>query len=416
MATRTKTDDRTSDDFASSFAQEAPEAQLPAAVQQVIMDERPQGAMKVAKERDLQKVLRDIKQIASAAGDDFFYRWPVKSKDPNTGQYVTDWVEGPSVKCANAVARIYGNCAVKVRAFDQGPHWILYAQFYDMETGFVYERPFQQRKNQNIGGKMDKDRALDMVFQIGCSKAARNAVCNALSEFTDYAFDVAREQLVEKIGKNLEGSKNRVLDKLAELGKNMDPRQLLKRIEAIRGKPLASWVASDVARTVAEIQSVNDGMAHMDELWPPSEAGAPRPTEDSVTSSTTPATDKPAETAKVETAADDRPKQEGQPASTAAPVVDDADARAATAEAEREDSFKRCEQAIELNKKELDNHNLGDGAASVKFEEFSSTVRETIKNWHLLDDEDKAVLLGRWNSAELEWKRAQGRKTGKRRG
>jgi hypothetical protein len=96
--------------------------------------------------------------------------------------------------------------------------------------GFVLERPFQQRKGQNVGGGMDKDRATDIVFQIGTSKAARNVVCNALSEFTDFAFAVAREQLVEKVGKNLDKFRNQVLERLATLKVDV------KRVELTRGK------------------------------------------------------------------------------------------------------------------------------------------------------------------------------------
>jgi hypothetical protein len=168
--------------------EEQPRAQLPAEVQQIVMDERPRGAVSVAVRRDEREIFQKIKTIATAAGDDFFYSWPTKNKDGTKGE-----VAGPSVKCANAVARLFGNCSVKVRVFDMGANWIFYAQFYDLETGFVLERPFQQRKGQNVGGGMDKDRATDIVFQIGTSKAARNVVCNALSEFTDFAFAVARE-------------------------------------------------------------------------------------------------------------------------------------------------------------------------------------------------------------------------------
>jgi hypothetical protein len=42
--------------------------------------------------------------LAAAAGSDWFYRFPVKKKDG--GQ---DWIEGPSIKLANDIARIFGN-------------------------------------------------------------------------------------------------------------------------------------------------------------------------------------------------------------------------------------------------------------------------------------------------------------------
>lgn len=243
-------------------------ALAPAGPQMVTIEDRPSGAMKVAVERHNGKVLAKLKAIAASAGDDFFYRWPVNGRDGKK-----DWVEGPSVKCTNAVAREFGNCTVKVRAFDQGAHWMIQAQFVDLQTGYVLERPFQQRKGQNIGGKMDKDRALDMVFQIGVSKATRNVVCNALSEFVDYAFAEAKDAIVGRVGKELEKYRGRVNSRLQELKVPVD------RVEAQIGKPIDKWLAPDVARVIAEIQSVSDGMADADEMWPPKEFGQPRPQE-----------------------------------------------------------------------------------------------------------------------------------------
>jgi hypothetical protein len=445
---RTEQADRTAT-MEEAFAQAAPETNLPAAIQQVIMDERPQGAIKVAKERDLQKVLRDIKAVATAAGDDFFYSWPTNNKDGTKGV-----VEGPSVKCANAVARIFGNCQVRIRAFDQGPHWILYAQFYDMESGFVYERPFQQRKAQNIGGKMDKDRATDIVFQIGCSKAARNVVCNALSEFTDYAFDVAKDQLVERIGKQIEKFRARVIERLAEL--KVD----LKRVETVRGKVIKDWLAPDVAKTIAEIQAVNDGMGHPDEIWPHPEAGQARPSMDDFIDDRTPeqkAADKAAGFPDPQNDADMKLLVEGrakyaaelaaragkdakaaEAAAKAAPVAaqgTDPDPKPAEApaaedpkpgtggpaaaeqaqgegddEAKRQERFETAEGMLVRAKDNLSAINGGD---EKQMAEYDEAIKTSIREFDL-DDEDKAVLLGRWNTTVLEHKRAAGRKSSAR--
>lgn len=246
-------------------------ATRPAGPQQVIIENRPQGAQVVAVHRTKATVLREIKALASAAGDGWFYRWPVKSKDGSK-----DWVEGPSVKCTNAIAREYGNCFVMTQAIDQGTHWMITARFVDMETGFALERPFQQRKNQNVGGGMDKDRALDIVFQIGVSKATRNVVANALAEFVDYGFEEAKSAIVGRVGKDLEKYRARVAQRLIELKVPAD------RVEAQIGKTIDKWLAPDVARVIAEIQSCQDGMADPDEMWPPKEFGAARPNENQV--------------------------------------------------------------------------------------------------------------------------------------
>lgn len=429
MARNTDVRDRTQA-FENAFA-EQPRAELPAVVQQQIMDERPRGAISVAVKRDEMEVLRKIKVIASAAGDDFFYSWPTKNKDGTKGV-----VEGPSVKCANAVARIFGNCSVKVRAFDMGPHWIFYAQFYDMETGFVYERPFQQRKGQNIGGKMDADRALDIVFQIGSSKAARNAVCNALSEFTDYAFAVAKEQLVEKVGKNLPKFLLQVRDRLVELKVDIG------RVEQVRGKPADKWLATDVAKTIAEIQACNDGMAHPDEMWPTPEgqaqAGAPRPQEGDFkpTGDASPA--KPAQNAAAAKPADTQPgpagtpvqaeaKTDSPPAASPGPVADAKGTTESVVAAEVSQgeqggqgdaewstaAEKALDRAQAVLQRGIDN--LGALRTPEEIDQQAPTITAILDEIEGIDPEDLALLKQRWTTARLERKREMGKKSRPRR-
>lgn len=429
--------------------EEQPRAQLPAEVQQIVMDERPRGAVSVAVRRDEREIFQKIKTIATAAGDDFFYSWPTKNKDGTKGE-----VAGPSVKCANAVARLFGNCSVKVRVFDMGANWIFYAQFYDLETGFVLERPYQQRKGQNVGGGMDKDRATDIVFQIGTSKAARNVVCNALSEFTDFAFAVAREQLVEKVGKNLPKFLEQVKTRLGEL------KVEIKRVELTRGKPADKWLAGDVAKIIAEIQACNDGMAHPEELWPlvdPTAAkpGDPKPQPEDFhpeTGELSPKADGPApgKTAgqaaaaaagpdKPATAAADAPKteaaqaaaqgaQEGKPAAstetggsvapnriaeTDSAVVDQVPADDEGAHEEADKAAKALEAAEAILTRGIDN--LQALRTPEEIDAQQATIGDLFKEIEGLDPEDLAVVVNRWKTAQLERKREMTRKPAKRR-
>lgn len=222
------------------------------------------GAQQVAVYRDETRVLSKLRQLAAAAGTDWFYRYPVQ----NRKQQRTDWIEGPSIKLANDLARIYGNCLVDTRVMDLGDSWLIYANFTDFETGFSLTRPFQQRKNASKLGGEDDARRLDIALQIGASKAIRNVVVNALQTFADFAFDEARGALVDKIGARLDQYRTKVVERLGEM--QVD----LKRVELIRGRPVDGWLAPDVARTIAEIQAVKDGMASADETWPAPAADA----------------------------------------------------------------------------------------------------------------------------------------------
>src|SRR4249920_4555 len=170
------------------------------------------GAQLVAVHRDEARILQKLEQLAAAAGPDWFYRFPVKKKDG--GQ---DWIEGPSIKLANDIARIYGNCINEVREIDVGDAWVFYARFTDLETGFSMERAYRQRKSQGSFKTRDADRQLDIAYQIGQSKAIRNCIVNALQIYADYAFEQARNSLIDKIGKDLDRWRERTLLGLAKI-------------------------------------------------------------------------------------------------------------------------------------------------------------------------------------------------------
>jgi hypothetical protein len=220
--------------------------------------ERIIGAQPVAVHRDDQRVLQKIAAHAAAAGTDWTYRFPVRKKEG--GQ---DWIEGPSIKLALAVASLVGNNQVEIREIDVGDAWVFYARYTDVETGFSLERSYRQRKGQQTMRTRDADRSLDIVYQIGQSKALRNVICNACGIFCDYAFEQATNSLVEKIGKSLDGWRERTI-----IGIQNMPCEL-NRVERMIGKSAKNWTAPDIARVVAMMQSVADGMTTIDDVFPP---------------------------------------------------------------------------------------------------------------------------------------------------
>jgi hypothetical protein len=222
------------------------------------LSERVIGAQPVAVHRDEQKIMQKLKAFAAAAGDDWFYRFPVKKKDG--GQ---DWIEGPSIKLANSVARYFGNNVTEVREVDVGDAWVFYARFTDIETGYSTERAYRQRKSQTSMRTKDVDRQQDIAYQIGQSKSIRNVIVNGLQLFCDYAFEEARNSLVDKIGKDLAGWRERTVAGLARL-----PVELA-RVERIVGRPVKEWLAPNIAQVISMARSVQDGMATLDETFPP---------------------------------------------------------------------------------------------------------------------------------------------------
>lgn len=263
-------DPRDQQELAQAF-ERAPVGQVPAPLSHGTMtqlEQNPIGAKRVDVKRNDAEVIAKIKTHAAMAGTDWFYRFPVKKK--GGGQ---DFITGPSVKLANAVARLYGNCQVDVRVVDNGSTWMIYAKFIDIETGFALVRPFQQDKGASRMGGTGPEadaRRLDIALQIGTSKATRNVICNALATFCDFAFDEAEKNLVGKIGQNMEAYRDRAVKWFA--GRKID----LARVEAAVGRSAKDWLAPDLARIAAEVKAVEDGMATADDTWPAPAAPEPK--------------------------------------------------------------------------------------------------------------------------------------------
>lgn len=240
------------------------------------------SAQRVALPRDSKRVLSTLRAQAQQASDDWYYQLPTKNKDGSTGK-----IEGPSIQCAMAVARSYGNCQVDCAAEETPTSYIFTARFVDIETGFTVVRPFRQRKGAASLGK-NKGRNEDIDFQIGASKAMRNVICNAIPFETDYAWKEAKKSIVDAIGKNLEKYRARAVERFGELGIDV------KLVERVYGKTVKEWVAPDIAKMVSEIQAITDGMALSSDFYPEK---APTPEPEKATEAENKAADAPKDTA-----------------------------------------------------------------------------------------------------------------------
>lgn len=245
------------DEFASLPKQDT--ANLPAVVAKAPPPTLVHGPQPVARFRDEAQILIKLKTLAAAAADEWFYRFPVRDRKTNT----TSYIEGASIKLANDLARIYGACDVDSWVSSEGPdYWEITARFLDLETGFSLTRPFRQRKNVARIGGSDDSRRDEIGFSIGISKAERNVVVNALQTFADFAFDEARNSLVDKIGRDLEGWRKKIVERLNGMVS-------LDRVEAVIGRTAKEWLAPDIARVAAMGKAIADGMASIDETFPP---------------------------------------------------------------------------------------------------------------------------------------------------
>jgi hypothetical protein len=289
------------DEFAAAAA---PKQELLPAIQKAAPPALIHGAQLIVVPRDDAAVLRKISALGNAAGEDWYYRIPFK--DNKTGK--TTWVEGPSIKLANDVARIYGSCDVDTWVSNEGiDYWEISARFIDLESGFALTRLFRQRKGAARVGGGDAARNQEISFQIGTSKAIRNVVVNALQTYADYAYEQARSALVTKIGKDVDKWRERAVERVSAM-------VALPRVEAVIGRPARDWLAPDIAKVVAMGKAINDGMATVDETFPPLKqeavTGAPALEQfagDKTKTEEKPVAEKPGKTVDPETPADPDP-------------------------------------------------------------------------------------------------------------
>lgn len=222
------------------------------------------GAVQVAKKRSLPAVLDQIDQLAQVFGSKWEYGIPFKKKNKATGKTDTQIVKGATVGCSEAVARCYGNCTTGVvDVTEVGNSWVFSGVFIDIESGFQLIRPFRQRRSANIGGYGgDSDRAEDIMFQIGASKATRNVITNAIGDLVDRALEQARTALTARIERSRPDVQSRVLARLEEYGIPV------KRVTSFyRRTSLDDLSAGELAQVVKSLQAVQEGNVKPDELW-----------------------------------------------------------------------------------------------------------------------------------------------------
>jgi hypothetical protein len=217
-------------------------------------------AQRVAKPRNLQKVMHDIGVLAKMNGHRYVYSW--EQNDRKNNRKVT--ISGPTIKLANDLVRVYGNCVVDVHAEPGKDYTMFYARFVDLETGFSLTRAFRQRSGQKLG-MGDAEREEDIKFQIGQSKAIRNVVTNALSTLVDYAVEEADSNLLAWVDNNPQKAAQFVERVTAQNEIDM------QRVEAVIGRPQEKWTSRDYARAMTELRGIDEGLVSADDAFPSQE-------------------------------------------------------------------------------------------------------------------------------------------------
>lgn len=214
-------------------------------------------AQRVPVQRDLVRFQNNLRVLASINSDQYVYSWEAKNQDGTKGA-----ITGPTIKLANDLMREYGNCIVDMAVEDKPEHWVFHARFTDLETGASMVRLFQQRKGQRAGKRMDAERALDIAFQIGQSKAIRNVVCNFLQTFSNFMLEEAERGTLKKIADNQPKAWEFVERAIEHYGLSWS------QVEASIGRRAGDWSVKDLARAYMQFKGVAEGLTDIADLYP----------------------------------------------------------------------------------------------------------------------------------------------------
>jgi outer membrane biosynthesis protein TonB len=221
-------------------------------------------AVAVQKKRSSSKMIAEVLEEAEQAGSTFYYRWEVENRRKGT----RDVIIGGSIDLAASIFRAYGNCAMDLDCNETNTHYFFTAIMIDLESGMSWPRMFRQRKSQAIG-KFDQDRQEDIVFQIGQSKAMRNAILSVMPRWlVDRAIDVAREAEIKRLSghQNLALARAEMLKYFSKLGVTPE------RVEARLGKKIGDTTAEDLADLRSLAGAIKDRMTAVNEAFPVEEA------------------------------------------------------------------------------------------------------------------------------------------------
>jgi len=241
-------------------------------------------AIAVQRPRRLNDVLMRVKAEVELDPEGAFYGWDVGRGDKKKH------VEGPTIGLCMSIARNYGNAAVDVQIEETPGYYLFTPVFLDLETGFTFSRAFRQRKSQNIG-MSDKDRAEDITFQIGQSKAIRNVIKSSVPQaIIDNAIDHAKRCAADRL--TPEKIDKMKLDAIQSFQR--DYGVTIEQLGAYMGDPdPVKWSVDKVVALRTVYRSLKSGDLSVKDVFPENEK-KPEPVPQKVAHTSNPA---PVETA-----------------------------------------------------------------------------------------------------------------------
>lgn len=211
--------------------------------QQIATAQRYPKHSTVAQIRSVRERVLALAKSSPEVSAECFYRLKRKGKD-ETGAKVDKIITGPSVRFAELVASVWGNCRVGSRVIEENERFLT-AQgvFHDLETNVAWNSEVRVR----IAGKFGKysDDMVAVAANSACSKAARNALFKGVPKA--YWNDLHEEVMKHAIGdaKSLAERRDKAVEHFKKMG--------------VSEADLLRWLSND-QRKVATVREIDGEM------------------------------------------------------------------------------------------------------------------------------------------------------------
>ena len=219
----------------------------------------PRTAMDCDVKRDLERIEKNVLYEARKMGTNGFYSWSTNNRDGTKGL-----IEGPTIGLALMLYRNWTNADLAIQLLKETTgYYLLEAVFTDLETGTRFPALFKQERTTSVRGRMDNARKDDILFQIGQSKATRNAIVKGIPVWlTDLAMAAAKGEDRKSIKKDNGDIIPRLLESFGHHGVTRE--DIEKRIDM----PLEEATPAKISWLRSVYQAIKEGMSSVYDEFP----------------------------------------------------------------------------------------------------------------------------------------------------
>jgi hypothetical protein len=226
-------------------------------------------AVAIQRPRQLKKVLamalEELKLVPEEAKR-AYYSIPYKESQPDRSIKIVN-VEGPSIKAAMALARLYGNCSVTARSLHEDAVGAdLAGIFIDYETNFRVERPMRVTrvmKKRNGGTWTLNPQQWLAALQAAASKATRNAALNGLPAWLVASY-MKTARAIAAGDPDAAADPKKVAGTLKAFARfNVTQAMLEKYVET----PIAEWMGDHLATLIGLGNAIADKQLTVEEAF-----------------------------------------------------------------------------------------------------------------------------------------------------